>query len=682
MRRQGVRVLPALLAAVAIAALVAAPAYGQIDPPEPIDTDEFGPKPMAMLFLIEGASFEELLSVPEFRQLARGGGAGLLSIRTTDDDEGLGRWVTIGAGARSWGPVTFEPETGPIVDDVAGAIPMSVPMDDLIAENAGRSVPGLLRSVLSRNGLLTDLISADALGAAPRGALVAMDREGMVALAGFDSDLLVYEADPVRLAEAMGSSRADAMALLGHEIGDLLGGGEVAAPALAIVASPTTTPAMDQDRDELPGIVMSQTAGPGPLLRANGPMGTLTSATTRRNGLVSNEDIAPTILTFFGIEPPAEMHGSPIEIVREAPPFALHRTYVAARGLWAPVQGVAGIAILVIAALVAWCLRARGRGSARAGVVGLWLCLTVPALLVALLAAGSIPSPTAWSVVAFLIAVTLGLPTAAMLLGWRRGPLVPGAIVGGAILIYFLIEGLFGFPSTMFTYIGGTALEGGRYYGLPNVELGLLLGSALFVAAVIRPYAGFVLLIAVGLFAGLPSLGSDHGGIVTIFFAAGLWLALGGRWKRIGWKGLAIGLGFALLGAVVVFAADAWLAASPTHGTRFLQSQGVGGVPEGLLRRLGIGVGLLADNPVGIVYLLLTPVLLWWLLRAREGSRLRTSVQRFPRWGAAIAVLLASSIVAYVVNDTGVAAVGLGFAMAVVGLASVSLATGPERMSG
>src|SRR5205085_7005973 len=91
-------------------------------------------------------------------------------------------------------------------------------------------------------------------------------------------------------------------------------------PTLVIVLQAQPSTQMTRVGDEVTPIVMAEGTPPR-LLRATALMHTLTSETTRRDGVVSNEDVAPTILHFFGIPVPSEMNGSPIRVIDQAPPF-------------------------------------------------------------------------------------------------------------------------------------------------------------------------------------------------------------------------------------------------------------------------------------------------------------------------------------------------------------------------
>ena len=81
---------------------------------------------------------------------------------------------------------------------------------------------------------------------------------------------------------------------------------------LAVVASTVSSPEMRAAKDELHPIVMAQGA-PSDLFPEGGPQGSLTSDSTRRDGVVTDLDVAPTIAAFQDVAPPVDSTGSPIE---------------------------------------------------------------------------------------------------------------------------------------------------------------------------------------------------------------------------------------------------------------------------------------------------------------------------------------------------------------------------------
>ena len=611
----------------------------------------------AVVVLVDGPTFEDLMAVPGLRAIARAGGAGLLSVRTVEGDAGPGHDLTLGTGVRS--AVPFDPvrvrEAGEGFE-VAG-------FERIASANEHRSEPGLLGSVLEAHGR-----SACAFG--PGAALVAMDRDGLTA-GSEGCDLQVYDLslappvtrDPAKLRGAL-DRLSRSLPLVVPDVRRVL----------LIVLGPQPSPAMDRARDELTPVIVAE-GPPARVFGARGPMHALRSDTTRRVGLVSNEDVGPTVLRFFGIAVPSEMHGSPIEIAdRSGPPFALHRKHLENRRIATPVALGALVWVMVAGTVPILLLRRRDRVPPRVGRLGTILPLSAAPLGVGLLAAGRLGTLSYARVVPLLAAVALIV--AALSLELRRfGPLWPAAGLGGVMLGYFVVDALQGWPDTAFTLLGGTALDGARFYGLPNNDIGLVLAGALWVATVLSPWAGYCLLVAVGLFVGFPDLGANLGGGLTLFVAAGLWWALRTR-GRLRWRDALITGGTVVAGMAGVLVAQVTVASSPTHGTRFVEHGGVvGSVARLALERLGTGARLLIDSPLSWLVVIGLPIVLYLALRPQ--AVVRDGFERWPQWRAAVVTLLLAGIVAYVVNDTGVAAAGFAFGLGIAGLEYLPMVEGP-----
>ena len=115
--------------------------------------------------------------------------------------------------------------------------------------------------------------------------------------------------------------------------------------------------------------------------RSSADAGSLTSDSTRRDGIVVTTDIPATVAAYLGEEAPdGELLGSPIEIIPGPPPFELHDRYLAQRRMYVPI-GTAGGIYLAIAGLGG--IAALGLGSrVPRGVRRIfgWGCLSVAAL--------------------------------------------------------------------------------------------------------------------------------------------------------------------------------------------------------------------------------------------------------------------------------------------------------------
>jgi hypothetical protein len=160
---------------------------------------------------------------------------------------------------------------------------------------------------------------------------------------------------------------------------------------------------------------------------------------------------------------------------------------------------------------------------------------------------------------------------------------------------------------------------------------------------------------------------------LTLFAAAGLWVIVRCR-SKLGWlKAIGIAAAVAIAGMAAIFASHVYLTASPTHGTRFVEGAGrsASGIWDTIAHRLGVGFDLIARNPFALLPVVGLLVVLYVVLRPTP--KIRESFRAHPVWRDAILVIVLGSIVAYVANDSGAAAVGLGFGMAVGGLLYVPL---------
>ena len=445
---------------------------------------------------------------------------------------------------------------------------------------------------------------------------------------------------------------------------------------LVFVASTTPSPEMILAKDELHPLVLARGTS-SDLFAERTEEGSLTSDSTRRSGVVTDLDVIPTIADFLGVDPPADSNGSPIEIIEGPPPFELHERYLAQRRMSVPIGTAAGI-YLAIAGLGAIAVLALGsRISQGVRRIFGWGCLSVAALATGLLAAGHLPELTYATVVPFVALVTV-FGTLAFAPLERRDVLLVPAGIGIAVLAYFALEAILEWTAALTPFVGGSELDGGRFYGLPNVFIGLLIGSCLWVAHRLRTGAGVALLVTVALFAGLPYVGANLGGGVSLFAAAGLWLAVRER-ERLGvWKGLGVFVGVTLFGAAVILLAHA-ISPFETHVTRFEEEvSGIAGVFERFRDRLQVGFDLIARNPFALIPVLGLPVAIAAVLR--PPAALRPSLQRSPAWRDAVLVTLLAGVVAYVVNDSGPAAAGLAFGLGLGGLLGVSLLSEAGKM--
>ena len=446
--------------------------------------------------------------------------------------------------------------------------------------------------------------------------------------------------------------------------------------ALVVVASTVPSPEMRAAKDELHPVVVAEGAA-ADLFPESGAQGSLTSDSTRRAGVVTDLDVIPTIAAFRGVDAPADAVGSPIEVIDRPPPLELHERYLAQRRMYVPI-GTAGAIYLAVAGLGGIAVLAlAGRVPERLRRIFGWACLSVAMLATSLVAAGHIPDLTYATIVPFVALVTVFGTLAFAPLEHRDVLLVPTGI-GITVLLYFALEAALSWTAALTPFVGGSELDGGRFYGLPNAFIGLLIGACLWVAHRLRTSVGFAILVAAAVFAGMPYLGSNLGGGVSLFAAAGLWLAVRDRDRLGPWKGLGVFVAVTLAGAALFVLAHA-VSPLETHVTRFEEhAGGLGAVFERLGDRLQVGFDLIARNPFVLVPVLGLPVTIAAVLW--PPGPLRPSLRSSPAWRDAILVTLLAGVVAYLVNDSGPAAAGFAFGLGLGGLLGMSLLSGAGKM--
>jgi hypothetical protein len=294
-----------------------------------------------------------------------------------------------------------------------------------------------------------------------------------------------------------------------------------------------------------------------------------------------------------------------------------------------------------------------------------------------LFAAGHLPTLSYVTALPFVLAVTVAGTIAVVPLG-RRGALVAPAAIGAGVLACLALEAATGFSAALTPLLGGSQLDGGRFYGLPNVLEGLAIGAALYLVATWSLGPALGVLVAIALFMGLPQIGADVGGALAGFTAAGLWLGIRRR-GRLDLPALGIGALIAIGGTALILVAHRYLPGAPTHATAFVEG-GSGGLVATALDRLGVGIDLIRRSPFAILPAL--GVVIVALVALRPPASLHPVAVRYPRWRDAILTLSLAGVVALVGNDSGPAAAGLAFGLALGGLLYVSLRVGSGKMEG
>lgn len=471
-----------------------------------------------------------------------------------------------------------------------------------------------------------------------------------LAVAGGLGLLTRVDDDALRPGDVVGGGRADPGQLRIVKAGDLgsasralrrilaeAGGREV---LVLVASSEGTGPA----GEPITPVLMAR-GDPEELLAARGRVQGLTSATTRRPGVVSDADLGPTVLHFLGEPVPEAMAGSPIRIGGEAP-TDLYRRFAEYRRIVVPV-GLVSLGI-ALAALVAGLILLIGpwrpgprvaRAVAAAGMFGV-------ALQVALLPGSWLPSFRPAVVWPAILALGAAVSAAGLTLARRRtgAPIVGLAAIGLALVV---ADSVLGWPSLLTPLLGGSALDGVRFFGLGNAYAGMVLAGAVLVATVVPAGGGAVLIAGTALFAGLPFAGGDLGGAITLFAVAGMWFGLRTS-GRMGVREVTLAAGAAVVGlAVVAITHRLW---PVTEHVARAATAGPLGALEIFGSRLALNLEITARTPAVWPALLLLPVGL--LVAWRPIGPFAGPLRRDPAWRHAVAALAAGGILGWILNDT------------------------------
>ncbi len=375
------------------------------------------------------------------------------------------------------------------------------------------------------------------------------------------------------------------------------------------------------------------------------PPGLIASPSSRRPGLVVNTDFAPSVAAYFGYKPqafPARPFGDTWHVI--AAPDAAEQVSLLEEQAYRQSRGMQILPYLAVCLAV--CLLV-GTALIRKGILpgfGFWLPL---AALLAVLLAG-----TAMQAAAGLIALVLACGLAA----WRWGDQTALLGVLAATVGILIGDMTVGDPLMRRSLLGYSAVEGARFYGIGNEAMGLLVGSALVLAARLWPLGKTGRVLTLGIFGmsigllGSPHAGAKAGGLLVAVAAFGtfLWSAAGGKWS---WSVITamFALAFGVLG-LVAFGDALFLAGHHSHIGEALQRIQAGGFTEAddiILRKLAVESRLAWHSAWAC--------LLWGGMGSLVWLERKTHPAGSPLFIAGVTAILACLLL----NDAGVVAASL-----------------------
>lgn len=408
--------------------------------------------------------------------------------------------------------------------------------------------------------------------------------------------------------------------------------------------------------------------------------GLLTSATTRTRGLISNVDVAPTILEQAGLEIPDIGTGRPARVIAsdETLPTLVRMERTAARSysLRAPVLGTIGALAVVTGILTEIVLLRQTASDALRKVLraSLLVLLAVPASL--LLADASPPTGLLGYLARLVTTIVLVLfaSVAVARFGFRkssRGDVALLAVLQFLTVALILTDLVTGTHLLKWSMTSCSHIVGIRYYGLGNEYMGVLLAMTVTSYALMlrlredRTTAVFsrdwrslflagVWFLVTAWAIGNPRLGANVGGFITSVASLGPALILASsrsfRFRH------AVGLGLVACAVLALFTvSDALMPKEGTHLGRSVVSVhvlGTGYMWALISQKIAMHLRILRMGHTILFLLVGMPVFVMFARRLKTEGRLGRRADSFYAMG--LPATLAGAAAALLFNDSGI----------------------------
>lgn len=657
----------------------------------------------AVIFVLPGVTWADVdrAQPDNLMEVVRSGATASVSVRTNSSRTSYASgFATIGAGTRVEGGTTTGGQVGSSDEGLASDV-TAAGVDELraiAAEDGYDAVPGALGEALETipsiaiGNAETSVPPSLASGFERWPLLAAMDAEGAVDLAAVGPELLdpdePVRADPVALDDAIDQALEETCSLTVIDQGDLIraelragsSGPTADERSEALFAADqtlgTVVDALD-DNDLL--VVVSPTSpmhgpvrfGVAAIAGPGFPAGTIASSpSTRREGVVTLPDIAPTVLDHMGIPRHPAMLGRPmfpVETERDRIAMAIEDDdeAVFVDGVRTPITTGFVVAQVAIYLAIAWILRRRQRGGSAGGSRGLeTAALAVVAFPMCTYLAGVVSQHGlgTFGFAALLIGLDLAIVAAVSFA--LEHPLDRLLALTGATCLVLVIDVMTGAALQVNTVFSYSPLVAGRFAGFGNTAFSVLGAAAIVTGSLIVQRSGrsrSSLLAAATLFVvvviadGAPAWGSDVGGVLAFVPAFGITvLLLAGRRPTV--KALAVCAAgtIAMLGLFLVFD----LSRAPderTHLARLfedVQSRGLGAFSDTIGRKISTNLRVFTST----IWTYFVPPALafiaWLLLRPK--NRWEELAHRYPTLRAGLIGGLVLCVLGFAVNDSGI----------------------------
>jgi hypothetical protein len=403
----------------------------------------------------------------------------------------------------------------------------------------------------------------------------------------------------------------------------------------------------------------------------NVPSGLLTSTTTRRIGLVSSVDFAPTLLAQLSIPIPAEVTGRVMQIDTSVNDRLAYLHWLDERSV-KPLQDLPALSFAItIVVVIAVALTALASAfSLLVGRQGL-SNLVSPAANFFVISGMSIPAslflvaqlPHRSNVAsAFQMLATvslLGLLALLLVKKLSATPFPTSLKAAGLICAFSAIVALFGVPLYWATPLGHYPTSGWRYFGITNSGVGIVLAGTIFAWSLLALPKRFVSvwLLASPLLMGFSLWGANFGGALTLAIGfAAAWELIGNPKPSWG-KVAALSLAASVLTLFALIIAESFVPADQqAHLGALIQrvrSVGGGALVEMVLRKLTLLWEFFARTPLN--FFALSVFAAFQIAAAKLAKQSNLFAQLKPTFDA----VFIGSLAGLVLNDSGMEVVGM-----------------------
>ncbi len=430
--------------------------------------------------------------------------------------------------------------------------------------------------------------------------------------------------------------------------------------ALFMVISPNPSKEMTNEGNfALTPIIMSG---------SNTEKGLLTSKTTRREGLVTNFDFVPTILNFFNAVETKSFIGEPMEAVHSEE--STH-TLLNNQAQFLYIRKYRKVFHWIFIILVGICLigfylpqftKWKGFSNKFLNYLSLTIMATpLTMMTVSLFGYKFIILDIIYVFgIAFVIAYILNKIFSQNLMAM--------SILGLATSIFIMVDIYFIKKLMIISPLGSDAIAGGRFYGIGNDYMGILLGSTLLglfslfqLYKIKKPtmtisilFYMFLVIIALS-----PFFGANMGGTLSAAIVVLLAILIISD-KKFSFKKIVIMMVGVIIGIIVLAGLDALFNPNPTHAGKALMSLTTGGLSK-LFEIIGTKLKQVFWNLFHASWniILFMQIILMILLYKYKSEALAKIRKDYTNLFKGFIIILLGGIVVFLFNDTGTIAAAL-----------------------